>query len=236
MAVDARIGGPNDGGDRYNDSEIGLLDVINEHDENKKALFELFDDVASGKLDVDAADSIMYFRANKTAMTWANIIEQIGMANGADDTFVRSVATIWHGDETERSKRLNELAPESYMEPLADGSYAGVVALVQGELHEAQYLVDEGEADDVMSQLVEILQQDYVDYLEDDISQFLGSLSDKKYLLESAKAKEESERIVLRSEKLKRLLPKIGAHALDALKIAVGVAGGIAIASFIRRR
>lgn len=235
MAVDSKIGGPNDGGDRYNDSEDGLLDVLDSHNKNKEALLELFDDVASGKLDVDAADSIMYFRANKTAMTWANIIEQIGMANGADDTFVRSVATIWHGDETEGSKRLNELAPESYMKPLADGSYAGVVALVQGELYEAQCLVDEGEADDVMSQLVEILQQDYVDYLEDDISQFLGSLSDKKYLLESAKAKEESERIVLRSEKLKRLLPKIGAHALDTLKIAVGVAGGITIASFFKR-
>ena len=231
MAVEAHSGGV---GDEYlfmGDAEEGILDVAQKHGARKKQLEELFGSFAKQGHAVDIEDMIsaINFRASGVARSWRDFVCQIGSDTGSyiNGEFISSVATVWMQDEQERADLFNSITDSDLFKPVCKGDILKLKIRIEETIRD--FTVDPDSDTDWGDQLAEELAGEYSGYMEMDVEEFLEVFQGS---LRSQDLSGEATRIA----RIKELLPRLGAHALDVAKLAGGVSLGIIIGSMLRKK
>lgn len=118
MSVDAQIGGPDDGHEKYSaSSDKNLLELIGQHDTAKAAFHDLLREVASHPDDLDRAKSAVVTRSEATADSWRELLVLLGSEYGLkSEEFNNAASALWLRDEVERVKLLKQLAVQGKFE------------------------------------------------------------------------------------------------------------------------
>ena len=200
----------------------GLCELLEAHDTNQQKLYKILEKlVAEQRLDSDEAISGVNYQASTTATSWRNILTRCAEDYGIESQeFVDSVSTLWRSDEEERAKFLKSLSPGANIIPAGEGKAEVMKNIVEQftALKNSDEITDES--------VIGAMVQQYVEYIENDIETFAGSLHAAALTNEQPVGESAPARFVLR-----KVVARLGRQAGVAMTIAAGVAGGIIIGS-----
>ena len=229
MAVETQ-GVADDGEHRYGKEQAGndLLELIHEHDKKKLEFHTLLASLAGDSDGVEDAIPVINFRGKVVARSWYDILCKLGSGDGyTDEAFTGSVATLWTQDEIDRVKVLNEAGLSYTFTPIAEGEVSNLTHEIRGIIN---VIVEQSDDTDVNSNVLDGLVEAYADSMEHDLTLYVEGLQSVQHTRQNTE-----KQYSFSADRLKRLLPHIGKHALDVAKLAGGVATGIVIGSLLKR-
>ena len=218
MSVDSKIGGPDDGHEKYTGSK-DLLELIDNHDKAKADFYETINIATSRPDELDRAQSAIVQKGNVTLSSWRQLIEQFSNDYGLrSDDFTNAIATLWLKDDKERVQLLSDLAPHGKFVVLGNDDIDNVNEIVR-----ETYTLDDK---DITGTLVGL----YGNFTNMDLIVWEEALKAQAYLEGD---NSEGHNIDTAPKTLGR---KIGEHAIDVAKLMAGVSLGIIVASFFKKR
>lgn len=246
MAVDTRIGGPNDGEDRYkengtdrsaNEAEKSLIEVVEQHDSAAKALFKTLEDVADKPDLLVPAVPVLNKQCSTVIQTFRGAIDILAKEHsGMSAPYLESVCALWVGDERSRVEFLGSITPEGDYVELHNGDVEAMKRGILRQYDEYTESNDELSDDEKLSIITGI----YARSLLSDIETFTQALGVKQYMNRSegqedgslAEADDSGE--ILDKKVARSKMRTIGKHTLDVAKLAAGVGLGVALGNFAR--
>ena len=219
-----------DNNDRGDKETKGLMDFVADHDKNRKALQETLKKVISSSdgITQDVAQ-VINLRAHQVIDTWRRMARCILESSDTMDDFATSIATLMMKDEQDRAQFLNNATGKDVFVPVYDGD----TKVLKHNLVNVLARIEESVAEkEVQQTIIDMLAHDYEGSMSADMQTLEAVI--KEAQIEN---RQEPE-VVTNSwqDRVKALLPKLGAHALDVAKLAAGVGIGVAIGSRLGRR
>lgn len=219
-----------DNNDRGDKETKGLMDFVADHDKSHTELQTILKGIIDSPEGITyEAAQVLNLRANEVVATWRRITRNLLQSNEDTSGFVTSLATLWMKDEQDRAHFLNSEIGEDTFTPVCDGDTERLKQRLKKILAEIKENIEE---EDVPQAIVEVFTRDYAGCIETDMQKLQAILQVAQY-----ENRQEPE-VVTSSwqDRIKALLPKLGAHALDVAKLAAGVGIGVAIGSRLGRR
>lgn len=209
----------------------GLMKTIALHDARKAGLLELFRDFANSDEEITDEDTaVLQYRVNGVSESWYRVLEKLSEETETEsDEFAVSVATLWMNDEVQRAESVEEVFPTVALRPVADGSDDGLRHLVMGIVAQCS----EEDQDETAEAAIKELHRMYIECLSEDLNSIAEAWTDIQYRKRAIGGGEAQTPAM---ERLARFGREAARQLGNAAVLAVGVAGGIALASLFRRR
>lgn len=205
------------------------LSPLESHDTANEELYGVLRLFAERPTEVAEIGPVLGVKGEAVMHAWRDILKYFNAKHGwTSNEFLNQAATLWLSDEGERVTLLNELTPEARCSAVGDGEVEGSKAIIRTTYD------DIGEAMRNNEMVVDALTAMYVDYANSDIAKYIEALKARNYMNGTDKNIEVSDVVV--GGDVQSFSRKLGGHVLDILKLATGVALGVAVSSLFRRK